>query len=381
MLIKKLNIKKLLIIFAFVIVFAMLIISPQKYSKSVTKGVSVWFIYVFPTLFPYILMTKLINSSNVINSNFKPIEKFSQKLFRVSSISFYIFLTSAICGYPVGAKTISELHESHSISDIEAHRLSTFCCTSGAMFIMGTVSILLKSVKYSVIILIAHLVSALINGLIFRNYGIQKTKSRMIENKQFGYKTNSDINYTTLKTIKVEEGKIYDIKKQHFCSSNTIRTLNTDTKDNNEKLCPPKNKFLIADDVSSAIKSILMIGGFISLSYLLVDILQDLKILEALNFLIGKIFILLHINPELSNPFCCGLFEITRGIVQMSEFSDIKTTTCLITFLISFSGISIILQCVAFLQKAGIRIKFFLLSKISHAVLSSLLCLILVTIF
>ena len=64
-----------------------------------------------------------------------------QKVYHAPAISGYILIMSMLCGYPIGAKLISECHEQGFITEKEAKSVSAFTSTSGPLFIIGTVGV------------------------------------------------------------------------------------------------------------------------------------------------------------------------------------------------------------------------------------------------
>jgi hypothetical protein len=77
-----------------------------------------------------------------------------------------------------------------------------------------------------------------------------------------------------------------------------------------------------------------------------------------------------------------GLVEITNGVNIISQ-SNLKTKDIIviITTIISFGGLSVYMQSMTFLGKAKISGKYFLLTKITHALIAYVVSSILVAIF
>jgi hypothetical protein len=70
-----------------------------------------------------------------------------------------------------------------------------------------------------------------------------------------------------------------------------------------------------------------------------------------------------------------GALEITNGCRQITTSSiDLSTSMILISFIIAFSGLSIIGQVSSIIHSSGINIKKYFLSKICQGAFSSLIC-------
>lgn len=148
---------KIIISVLFVAVAAIFVANPTKYMQSFFDGITVWAYNVLPALFPFMVLTALFTKC-------LPQGKFSftKKMFSVACDD--VFAMSLLCGYPVGAKAISE-------SDFDAEtasRICSFCSTAGPIFVIATVGAkLLQSGVATLILLTSQLGAAVLNGFVF----------------------------------------------------------------------------------------------------------------------------------------------------------------------------------------------------------------------
>ena len=298
-------------------------LSPQTYAKSCLNALSVWTIKIFPTLFPFFVFTRIIVNLSENKPNF--MDKFFNKIYNTPNGSFKTFFLSALSGYPMGAKLISVQYEKNQINSNQAKSMLSFCSVSGPMFMLGTVGIgILCSYKAGLIILISNLFAALFNGLLYRSKTIEKQE-----------------NYT-------------------------------------QKI---KTKFNLGDQVSDSLNSILMVGAYIVLSFLIIDILKNLNILSFISNSICCVF-RLEQGQDVVNSVLCGLLEITRGIIELNCCNiSIVVKTIITSFLIGFGGFSIFYQSTHFIEKLNLKKSSILLQKITQAVLSLIISLPLSFIF
>ena len=142
----------------FIAIVAVFISAPSKYMQSFFDGLTVWAYNVLPALFPFAVLSTL-----TFKIAPKSKRSFTKALFGVSCDR--IFLMSLLCGYPIGAKAISD-----SNADVAtATRACSFCSTAGPIFIIATVGAkLLQNTIATVIVIFVHILSAIINGLIYR---------------------------------------------------------------------------------------------------------------------------------------------------------------------------------------------------------------------
>lgn len=290
------------------------ILNPNIYSESVLDAITVWALKVLPVLFPFFIFTRLIVSLATFKAG--KLDKYFNKLYRVPNFGFKIFLLSAISGYPMGAKLIYALNEEGKIKTREAEKMMSFCSISGPMFIIGTVGVnIFLSYKAGLIILIANILSALINGLIYR-------KDKFVEKEQI-YLGN-------------------------------------------------KNENILSDTVYDSTISILLVCAYMVLSFLIIDVLLNIGLLNNITKAFCSIFDCPQ-NFETIKSSIIGLFEITRGIIELNNAGiSLTIKTIIASGLIGFGGISILMQSLSFLNKLKIPAKTILKQKTTQG----LICLI-----
>jgi sporulation integral membrane protein YlbJ len=319
-----------LLIFAIMLI---IISNPQKYTSGTISGIKLFFFSVLPGLFPFMFLTKLITELGFIFKVTKKLDKVSYKIFGTSGISLYAFFMSILSGYPIGAKIISDLYEKGLISEVEAKKMSIFCTTSGPIFVIGTVgTIMFNNFSYGIILYVSHILSSVILGILFNLFS-GKDKEQAHQQKSLDGIT---------------------LTKQ---SSN-----------------------IIADCLSDTVNSLFTVGAYITLFFLVTEILESLKFFVFLSNLISPVLKILNLSSSYLQGFLYGLIEVTRGAKTLSYFGDI-TSLVLVAGIISFSGISIIMQSMAFLKKAKIKMHEFVFAKFMHMILSMILCFLILVLF
>jgi len=125
---------------------------------------------------------------------------------------------------------------------------------------------------------------------------------------------------------------------------------------------------LLGDAVTSAVQSLLMIGGFIILFSVLNKLLYVTHITAVLSSGLAYLFSLCHIGPDLSLPFISGLFEITLGSRLASEAPDtlLFHQIIIVSFVLGFSGFSVQAQVASILAETDIRFFPFFIARIFH---------------
>ena len=92
-----------------------------------------------------------------------------EPLFRVGGAGSAALVLGLLGGYPIGAKTAGELYLSHALSRQEAERLLAFCNNCNPVFLISVLGAgVFGSVRTGVWLLLIHIGSALLVGLLFR---------------------------------------------------------------------------------------------------------------------------------------------------------------------------------------------------------------------
>lgn len=294
-----------------------LAIFPSTATSAFLDGVRIWATKVMPALLPFFVLSKLLSYTDFIPALSTKITPFTKRLYNVGGVSGYIYLMSIISGYPVGAFLTSDLFKSNKITRGQAITITSFASTSGPLFILGTVAQgMYQNSIIGIIILICHILGAMLNGLFYR------AKKETPSNHEF----------------------------EPTIPSNVLGT-----------------------SMSSSITSILSVGGFIALFYMILVVIIQLNILTPIVNLFG----LFGMDRDICGSVICGIVEVTTGCLFLSKCNiEAVLLTTISTFLISFGGFSIHAQAFCYLRDFDMSYSKFLFMKITHAIISTIFALI-----
>ena len=323
----KLNAKNFFLMIFCILCVVCLAINPVKYISTCLNGILIFGKNLLPAMLPFIFFTKLLTSTGYVANFSKVFSPITKKLYNSPAVSSYVFLMSVLCGYPMGAKITADLYSEGLISREDAHRICSFTSNSGPMFIIGTVGGgMLLSTTAGYVILLSHILSALINGLIYRKYSPKKLN--------------------------------YEMEK--------ITVLTPNNPDKKLSSC-----------MENSIMSVLLIGGYVAIFFVITEMLNSLQIFAPITSLLSKI----GIDKNLSQGVINGIFEITNGCKTISTASvGLKLKTILCSFVVSFGGLAVAFQGLSFLNKFKISKSFFFLQKFTQALISILLTIVLCSI-
>ena len=265
----------------------MLIIFPDRYVTESYEGIKIFAFNVLPSLLPFFFFSQLLTNIGVGQKIGKLFSKPIRKLYKTNGIGGYILTMSALSGYPIGAKLISECCKSGMLGVSDAKSIIAYTSTSGPMFVLGTVGCVMLSNKiYGIVLLICHYLSAILNGLLYRN----KTP------------TNSLIPTTYAENI-------------------------------------------WGDSAKSAISSISTCGVYVVIFYMLATMLRDAGVIGIISNLFSPIF------GKASEGLVFGLIEMTGGCLTLSSVASplaLPTICAVISFgglSVTFQSITFLSEC------------------------------------
>ncbi len=131
--------KKILVsVILFTAVF-FLIIATDTVTEAAKGALLLCATSVIPALFPFFVLTGLMVNCGIVTSVGKIFAPLADKVFKSSGTGAVVFVIGILCGYPTGAKVISELYLSGRLTKEESERLLAFCNNSGPLFVIGAV--------------------------------------------------------------------------------------------------------------------------------------------------------------------------------------------------------------------------------------------------
>lgn len=329
--------KKNIIPFIFLLFTISLIIFSSYNISAARTGLTLWATSVVPSLFPFFIATELLSKTNITKILGKHLSFIMKPLFNIRGEGSFALIMGIISGYPVGAKIVCDYRENNILTKEECERLLSFTNNSGPLFIIGTIGAgMYGSSKIGLLLLITHILSSITVGIIFRFW------KKSSNNKQLSLTQSSNLN--TSKTILLSNlGEI------------------------------------IAESLSSATTTIMMIGGFVVLFSVIISILKASHIFSLAYTLLTPTFNILHITPNYIIPILTGILEITNGISLISNvsLSSSFTSITITSFLLGFGGISVFLQVWSIVSKTDLSIKPYILGKLLHGFIAAIYTLIL----
>ena len=131
---------------------------------------------------------------------------------------------------------------------------------------------------------------------------------------------------------------------------------------------------MFGNAVVNGVNTLLAVGGFVIVFSVVFKILSLFNIISLLTTILSIPLSLFGVTKELCYAFIGGLFEITIGCSNISQVASasLSIKASLSSFLIGFSGLSILAQCCNFLAKTDIKTNLYILSKLLHGLFAAI---------
>lgn len=152
-------------------IFSLLLLfkNPSVALEHTSSALSLCARTVVPSLFPFMVISELLLSSDAVSVISRPLRHLSRILFGVGGESAAALILGFLCGFPIGAKCAASLYAREKIGGEEMTRILTFCCMPSAPFLISAVGIsMFGDLSLGLRLFIASLLSSLIIGIIGR---------------------------------------------------------------------------------------------------------------------------------------------------------------------------------------------------------------------
>lgn len=101
------------------------------------NGLNLWYNNMIPALLPFMILSGTLIRMNLTEGFTTLVYPFVRLFFRVSQNVCYAMIMGFLCGFPMGAKCVSELYSSQKITKREASFLLAFCNNIGPVYFIS----------------------------------------------------------------------------------------------------------------------------------------------------------------------------------------------------------------------------------------------------
>lgn len=165
------------------LILTLIIIKRPLVIEGVINGIDLWNKKVFPSIFPLLIVSDYILSTNLIIIISNTIGIFFSKIFKVSKYGSYVFLMSLFSGCPANAKYINDLLNNQLIKEDEAVKLLSMSLLYNPVLIISLTSFL--KLSDSILLILFNIIINLLIGLFNRNKPCVINNNKPFQIKKF----------------------------------------------------------------------------------------------------------------------------------------------------------------------------------------------------
>lgn len=321
---KLLNIQKnYLICFLITFLIILFVINMDSSINAALEGANLVVKAILPTIFPFTVICNMLIAFDGISLYSKIMGPLFCKPLGLSKACSFPIAASFLCGYPLGAKFSSDLYNMGYIKRTEYKRLLNIASNAGPIFLIGAVgSAMLSSPIYGYILLIANYISIIIVGFL--------TKKKI---------NNTNFSKATLPLYKEKRFGV-----------------------------------VLKESIESGVSTTLNIAAFVIIFSVIIGIIKDNA---YINIAFNNLESFLNLPLDSIYSLFLGSIEFTNGckLIASSALS-INLKLSMISFICSFSGLSILAQVSSFISKDNISMAKYTFWKLIQGILSFIITFI-----
>jgi sporulation integral membrane protein YlbJ len=319
-----------------------IVIYPSVAFRASIEGLRVWWEIVFPALLPFFVAAEILMALGVVHFLGILLEPLMRPVFDVPGVGAFALAMGITGGYPIGAKITASLRRRGLCNQIEGERLASFTNTADPLFMSGAVAVgMFHAPNLAGAICGVHYISAIILGVLLRLHG--GLQRRYVP-----------------KTGVADKGNIFrrafdELYKARQADGRPIGQV-------------------FGDSVRDSIGSLLLVGGFIMMFSVIIEVLTVSGVLKLIEVPLTFIISPLRVENTLIPPMISGLFEITLGTELASKAAaPVLDRLMVANAVIAWSGLSVFGQVSAMVSGTDIRMTPYLIARLIHAVVAAVI--------
>jgi len=318
---------------------------PKEAFDSAIMGLNLWWNVVFPSLLPFFILSEILMGLGVVHFIGVLLEPLMRPLFNVPGIGAFAMSMGLASGYPMDAVITCKFRKNQLCTAVEAERLLSFTNTADPLFMFGAVAVgMFGMPELGATIAVAHYLSSFLVGILFRFHG----------RKRDIYREDSQIKSSNI--LRRALRALYQAKQEDQRSIGQ----------------------LLGDSVKNSMNTILLIGGFIILFSVFLQILSVVGITTLLSGVFAGLLTIIDFNTNLAPAMVSGFFEIDLGALLASQAdAPLIEKAAIASAIIAWSGLSVHGQVASIVIESGIRMLPYMVARFLHAVIAAVITMLL----
>ncbi len=148
--------------------FLSLLFNSNIVTHEMRYSLEVFFKVLFPSIFPFFLISNLLIEYDFVNVINKIFDKFTKKIFHSSNSSSFVIIMSMVSGFPSGSKYIKTLCDKKLLSLDEANYLIVFTHFANPLFILTITNNIFMDKNIVIYLILSMYLANLIIGIFIR---------------------------------------------------------------------------------------------------------------------------------------------------------------------------------------------------------------------
>lgn len=311
------NIFKKYITFLFLLLFFFIILTENKLSLYFAcNGLTLWYQRMIPALFPFMVISGILLRTNLSSYLAQLVKPLLSPIFHLNNHCIYCIVIGFMCGFPMGAKMITDSLLLGKISEEEAKFLLSFCNNIGPLYIISYIAPLYSLTNLPLVLLIIYGIP------LFYGFLLRYTK---FSHLSVGNPPAKKLSLTTLVHFPVKKQKKESIP--YFSSQNFSLLEALDAS------------------ITSSIDAITLLGGY----------------MIFFNVMMIFPYLLKNILSHYFYSICCACLEITGGIMVLSANS---IPYQIVLILLPLGGASCMAQTYTIIKTTNLSILTYFFHKV-----------------
>lgn len=183
--------QRITILILLIILLLLYALNANLIIKNILDYTDLFFKKLFPVSFLFFIFSSLLLDYGLI--------EFINNYLHLNGSTIYITTMSLISGFPSGSKYTKELLEKNLISEKTANYYITFTHFPNPLFVLGSVSTIIKNNTFIILILISLIIGNFITSIIFKT----KEEKEFIPNYKLSESFSSSLANATINAVKV----------------------------------------------------------------------------------------------------------------------------------------------------------------------------------
>lgn len=302
-----------------------IILFPEQSFDASLQSLTIWWTIVFPALLPFYIIAEILLAYGILHFCGGMLEPGMRYLFRLPGVSGPVMAISLLIGYPFGSKLTKQLYDNQSLTRAESELLLSLSHIASPLLVINVIAVgFFQYAPYGIMLYFIQLTALLLIGFIMK-WSLPRPQNQH----------NNTIVQRAIALMRVAQ-------------RNDGRTFGK----------------LLGDAVSTSIQTLLMVGGYMMIFAVIIQVLASTQLTVYLQQLLGAV-----ISFEFTAALMQGMFEVHLGSFALSHMQNYNLPWLMATLsaLLAWSGWSLHAQVSHQFAATSVRYSRFLTFRLLQA--------------